>query len=98
MAGTWLPADVWIARREREQGPPVRVPSYQRDPMPEPWPRSGGGYRARLTDAQLREAADLAREIGVRPAAQQLGVSHAALLRDWRRRGIAVVGPRGSRA
>jgi hypothetical protein len=90
----WVAADAWLAAVEHRRAGDVAVPSYQLVELPQPdRPTKAGGRRQRLSDAEYRQAADLARSIGVRPAARQLGVSHAALLRGWQRRGIRVTSP-----
>ena len=90
-----MPADAWVATVEHRRAGDVWVPSYQLAdlPAPERPRRPPGEYRQRLSDTEFREAADLARSIGIRPAARQLGVSHMALLRGWQRRGIQVTTP-----
>jgi hypothetical protein len=89
MAAQWMPVDAFLAAVDRTGEPPV--PDYQRDDVPPL--TEGRAARPGLTGAEYQAAADLAREVGVREAARQYGVSHAALLQAWRRRNLTVVGP-----
>jgi hypothetical protein len=95
MGQQWLAADAWIAATERARAADAYVPDYQRGQLPAPAPartsrQPGTSQRPRLTDDEYRAAASRAREVGVRAAAREVGVSHAALLQGWRRRGIVV--------
>jgi hypothetical protein len=93
---TWMPADAWIAAVERDRAGEPFIPRYQRAQLPPP-AQGGSIRRAGLTGAQYHQAADLARDIGVRAAARRFGVSHVALLQGWARRKITVIGPTGRR-
>jgi hypothetical protein len=106
MAGTWMPADTWVAAEEarRERRSPVRV----RQPEPElpaerPQLLGHRGMRAvprttRLLDHQAAtDAATLAQRIGIGRAAARLGV-HRRTLRDaWNHYAIEVIPPGAGR-
>lgn len=88
----WVQIDTWM--NAHDGTPDAPVPDYQRGPVSAP---AAGGNRRGLSGAEYLAAADVARELGVREAARRLGVSHVALLQAWRRRGLQVVSPKGTR-